>query len=77
MGHINPTSQFGGVEIFYTINKQGECGGGMGERGCGSSMQSCRGHPQHRQCAVQLVSIGICRGLQSSVRSHLEFNLLE
>lgn len=36
--------------------------------------QSCRGHPQHRRCAVQLISTGICRGLQSSVRSHSEFN---
>lgn len=80
MSQINSTSQFGRVEIFYTINKQGESGGWMGKTGrggCGGMTQSCRGHPQDQRCAVQSLSTGICRGLQSSVTSHSEFNLLE
>lgn len=65
VGQINPASQFGGVEIFNTINKQGESGGGLRGRGrCRQDTElSCRGHPQdralRRHCGALCSAVGL------------------
>lgn len=79
------------LEIFYTINKQGESGDAMRRVGrvggwqwrdtelscaegiCRPAHCACRSAVLH--CAAQLVSTGMRRGLQSSVRSRSVFNL--
>lgn len=48
MGHINHHESIWGVEIFYTINKQGECGGGMGR---GDAAAVCRAELQRASTA--------------------------
>lgn len=81
-----------GVEIFNTINKQGESGGRLRRAGEGEAMAGRRAKLQRAstgpnaappRCsaalrrAVQSVSTGIERGLLSSVRRHSELNLLD
>lgn len=77
-------SIWGGVEIFNTINKQGESGGGLrGRARCRQDAElSCRGHPQdralHRHCGALCCTVGLCWNMtgitvicQKSVRAEL------